>query len=189
MYQQRYFKSIRCVSLLVVTMALVSVGCGGNPENKTIAGLQEQVKVQLAQIKDLKQQIEDMKSEKSKGDQSAEIRIAEAKKTYEDQLAKVKELHLQKITLLDHEISDLRLELGSVQREKIAVQEINDRGPRIAAAHSARKEYDLMVLGVLLVILIAVLLYVVFRYRSVHDRLNLLVMQQSSELRRIGAKL
>jgi hypothetical protein len=31
-------------------MALVSVGCGGNEENKTIAGLQEQVKVQLAQV-------------------------------------------------------------------------------------------------------------------------------------------
>ena len=152
-----------------IILILACAGCTQREQNNTIPGLQEQAKVQQGQNKELR------------------ARIDEERKEFEDRLAKAEELHQHKVAQLESEIANLRLELGSVQREKIALREINERGPRIAAANSARNGYDLMVLGVLLVLLIAALLYVVFRYRSVHDRLNLLVMQQSSELRRIGA--
>jgi len=172
-----------------ITLILACAGCTQQEQNKTIPGLQEQAKVQQGQIKDQAKQIERLKDERRTVEEETRFRIDEAKKEFEDRLAKNEELHRLKVAQLESEIANLRLELGSVQREKIALQEINDRGPRISTANSARKGYDLMVLGVLLVLLIAALLYVVFRYRSVHDRLNLLVMQQSSELRRIGANL
>ena len=163
-----------------IILILACAGCTQQEQNKTVPGLQEQAKVQQGQIKQLK-------DERRTVEEETRARIDEARMEFEDRLAKVEELHQHKVAQLESEIANLRLELGSVQREKIALREINERGPRIAAANSARKGYDLMVLGVLLVLLIAALLYVVFRYRSVHDRLNLLVMQQSSELRRIGA--
>jgi hypothetical protein len=170
-----------------LTLTVACAGCAQQDQNKTIPGLQEQAKVQQGQIKDQAKQIEQLKDERKSIEQETRARIELAKKEFDDRLAKADELHRLKVAQLESEIADLRLELGSVQREKIALREINERGPRISIANSARKGYDLMVLGVLLVLLIAVLLYVVFRYRSVHDRLNLLVMQQSSELRRIGA--
>jgi hypothetical protein len=182
---------LRCkpsiVSIGIVALAVACTGCDKKEQNQTVPGLQEQAKVQQGQIKDQANQIEQLKDERKTTEQETHVRIEDAKKEFEDRLAKAEELHRLKVDQLESEIAKLRLELGSAQREKIALREINEREPRISAANSARKGYDLMVMGVLLILLIAVLLYVVFRYRSVHDRLNLLVMQQSSELRRIGA--
>jgi hypothetical protein len=182
---------LRCkpsiVSIGVVVLAVACTGCSKQEQNQTVPGLQEQAKVQQGHIKDQAKQIEQLKDERKNIEQENRAKIDEAKKEFEHQLANADELHRLKVAQLESENANLRLELGSVQREKIALREINEREPRISAANSARKGYDLLVMGVLLVLLIAVLLYVVFRYRSVHDRLNLLVMQQSSELRRIGA--
>jgi chromosome segregation ATPase len=175
--------------LASLTFAFAALGCAQQQQQDltTIKGLQEQVKVLQGEVKDRDKRIDELKKERSAGGAEAQGKIEELKREFEDRVSKIEQLHKAKVTQLDSEIANLRLELGSVQREKIALQEINDRAPRISAANTAKKGYDVMVLGVLVLALIAVLLYVVFRYRSLHDRLNLLVMQHSSELRRLGA--
>ncbi len=174
--------------MLAVLVAFSCGGCGGEPQNQTIPGLQEQTKVQQEQIKELKQQVAGLKNEKVAVDQAGQARIEDIKREYEERQANAEELHRSKLAQLESEISNLRLELGSVQREKIALQELLEREPRIEAANSTRRGYDTIVFGVMIAALIAMLLFVVYRYRSVQDRLNLLTMQQASELRRIGAR-
>lgn len=169
-------------------LAWVFTGCGGEPQNNTVPGLQEEAKVQRGQINDLKAQVEGLKTEKEVANQATEHKVEEIRREFDARQTKIEEMHRLKTAQLESEISNLRLELGGVQREKIALQAMLDRGPRIEVATSVRKGYDVMALWVLLGVLVSVLLYLVTKYRSVHDRLNLLTMQQTSELRRIGAK-
>jgi|GEM_PF-2608228 len=179
----------RFALLVLLLSALFAVGCSGDQQNKTIQGLQEQTKVQQEKITYLEDHIVNLNNEKQDVNQSSAGRIEQLKREFEDRLVKSEELHRSKISQLEGEIANLRLELGAIQREKLALQEMVDREPRVQSANSARREYDTLVLGFMIAILIALLMFVLQKYRSVQDRLNLLVMQQTSELRRIGAKL
>ena len=87
---------------------------------------------------------------------------------------------------LDADIATLRLELGAIQREKLALQETIDREPRIETAKRQHFQIELVVMAVLLLVTLLLLGYVAFRYRGVRDRLHHLTMERVSELRIIG---
>jgi hypothetical protein len=87
-------------------------------------------------------------------------------------------------------IADLRrqiqLELGAVRREKLALQELVDREPRIAEAHAARSRLELTVLALLLGASLLLLGFLAVRHRGVRERLHLLLMQRVAEMRHLG---
>lgn len=155
-------------------------GCGdSNKPNETVRGLQEENKV-------LREKIAILESDKTANSTELQSQMQNMKTANENSLTRERELHRKNEAILEKEIATLRLELGSSQREKIALKEIVDRDPRIKEANAARMGTDVLVLIFLLGASLLVIVFVVFRYRSVSDRLNLMVMQQVSELRRIG---
>lgn len=167
---------------LACLLCLCAFGCGdSNKPNETIRGLQEENKV-------LREQIALLESNKAASDTELQSQIQSLKTTYEDSLTRERELHRTQAATLENENATLRLKLGSSQREKIALQEIVDREPRIKDATAARMGTDVWVLTLLLGASLLVIVFVVFRYRSASDRLNLLTMQQVGELRRIGGE-
>ena len=165
----------------VLFVCLCSGGCKESEELKTIKGLQEENKV-------LSKKSDDLEKSKSANQLEWEGQIDRLKKSHEDSLARERELHRTQAAQFEKEIATLRLELGSSQREKIALQEIVDREPRIKDATASRMGTDVWVLALLLGATLIVLAFVAFRYRTVSDRLNFLTMQQVGELRRIGGE-
>lgn len=114
--------------------------------------------------------------------------IEEIKKEHEDRIAKNGDLHRSKVAQLEGDISNLRLELGATQRERLAVQEALDRQPRIEAVKSTRRLNDIGLLIFINLILFAVTLVLAYKYRTARKLITQFVIQRASELRRIGAK-
>ena len=164
-------------------LCFCTFGCGdSNKPNETIRGLQEENRV-------LREQIALLENNKTASDTELQSQIQSLKAAHEDSLTRERELHRTQAATLEKEIATLRLELGSSQREKIALQEIVDREPRIKDATAARMGTDVWLLALLLGASLLVIVFVVFRYRTASDRLNLLAMQQVGELRRIGGEV
>lgn len=167
---------------LASLLCLYTLGCGKSDKpNETIRGLQEENKV-------LREQIALLEGNKTASDTELQAQIENLKAAHEDSLTRERELHRTQVAQLEKEIATLRLALGASQREKIALQEIVDREPRIKDATAVRMGTDVWVLALLLGASLLVIVYVVFRYRSTSDRLNLLAMQQVGELQRIGGE-
>ena len=164
--------------LIVLLACLCSFGCAEKP-NETIRGLQEENKV-------LREKIGIIEANKKEAGTESQSTIEGLKRNHEDSLTRERELHRSQVAQLEKVIASLRLDFGATQREKLALQEMVEREPRINEAHDSRKGADILVLIVLLGVPLIVLVYVTFRYRTVSDRLNLLTMQQAGELRRIG---
>jgi hypothetical protein len=177
--------ALRVLHLAILAMLLT--GCGDSNEKKTLQGLQEENKVLREKIADLQKQITDLKALSTGASREWERVKAGLQKDHEDRLAKEKELHRARVAQLDKEIADLRLQLGAPQRERIALQEILDVKPRVQDATSVRKGMDVMILLLLVGVLVIVLTYVAYRYRSANDRLNLLTMREVAELRQLGS--
>lgn len=158
--------------LTVLLVCSCTGGCKESETLKTIEGLQEKNKVQ-------KDTIASLEKNKTASQVEWEGQIERLKKSHEDSLARERELHRTQVAQFEKEISTLRLELGSSQREKIALQD----------ATTSRMGTDVWVLALLLGATLTVLVFVAFRYRTVSDRLNFLTMQQVGELRRIGGEV
>jgi hypothetical protein len=164
-------------------LCLCIFGCGGSTKpNETVRGLQEENKV-------LREQISLLENNKSDSEKDLQSQIRSLKQANEDSLTREREIHRNQVAQLEKEIATLRLNLGSSQREKIALQEIVDREPRIKDATEARIGTDVWVLSLLLGASLVMIVFVLFRYRSASDRLNLLTIQQVGELRRIGGDM
>jgi len=98
------------------------------------------------------------------------------------------ENHRSKASQLEGHIASLRLELGAVQRENIAMRQILDAGPRIDGAKANRLAVGLAVLAVMFLLTLLALGYTAMKYRGTRDRLNLCVMKEVSALRKIGVQ-
>jgi len=167
-------------SLLVVTACVSTFGCGNDQKLKeTVKGLQEENTVLREKISDLEKRIEARDTESQSG-------VERIKKEHEDFLTNERETHRSQIAQIEKEVATLQLELGAAKREKIALQEMIEREPRIIAARENLMRTDGFVLAIMLLILLMIVTFLVFRCRSVSDRLKLLTMQQAGELRRLG---
>lgn len=170
--------------LLFATVAslvcLGTFGCGKtNTELKTIQGLQEENKVHRGRI-------ESLERERNEGGTDCNLKLQTLKDEHAANLTKQSELNQKQASMHQSELASLRLELGTVQRERLALQELIDREPIIKEANSLRCSTDIFVMVLLLGLLVLAIVILVIRFRSVSDRLNLLTMQQVSELRRLG---
>lgn len=175
------------LGLIASFVCLGTFGCGKtNPELKTIQGLQEENKVLREQIDGLRVQIESHESKKVESKTDFDLRIQALENEHKANLTKQSELNQKQASLFQSESATLRLELVTVQRERLALRELVDREPIIQEAKVLRSSTDSIVVFLLLGISILVSVILVIRYRSVSDRLNLLTMQQVSELRRLG---
>jgi cytochrome c-type biogenesis protein CcmH/NrfG len=153
----------------IFLLSLLCSGCGGDPQLETIHGLQEENKV-------LKQQVADLQA-------GSNSNVTTLRKQYEDQLATKVQLHREKVAQLEKEISDVRLDLGAIERERLTLKELLDQQPRLDDAKKVRAGTETMVLVVMLGLVLLVLGYLVFRHRATCDRLHLLTAQQVAELR------
>ena len=98
-------------------------------------------------------------------------------------------MHSRRLAAKESELSGLRLRLGALERENLALTEIVDNHPVIIDAVADHKRNDVWVFAVLLGVALSLLGLFIWKYRSVSDRLNLLTMKQVGELRRIGGEV
>jgi hypothetical protein len=173
-------------------VCLCIFGCGDPNEKKTIQGLQEENKSLREQIKlngdnktankeEVQAQIKSLKDEN-------EALVKRLKNENSDSLIKERELHQTRMAQFESEIASLRLELTSIKRERLALQEMVDREPNIKNALLEHNNMGNWVFALLLGTALLILGFFVFRWRITSDRLNLLTMQQVGELRRIGGE-
>ncbi len=153
-----------CLCLL----SLLVTGCGDKQEKKTIRGLQEENRVQRDEIARLHARIEDLKAE-----------------SRESEAAIVKRCK-QKLADAESKLTSLRLELGAIQREKLVVDDLVESAPRVQMAKSARFVAERLIYLVLIGIALTFAGLFCLRWKRTNDRLQQLVMQDVSDLRRIG---
>jgi len=184
-------------------VCLCIFGCGDPNEKTTIRGLQEENKSLREQIKlnrdnktanneEMQAQIKSLKDEhealvKSLKDEN-EALVKRLKSENSDSLIKERELHQTRGAQFENEIASLRLELTSIRRERLALQEMVDREPLAKNSLDAHNNMGVWVFALLLGTALLILGFFVFRWRITSDRLNLLTMQQVGELRRIGGE-
>lgn len=168
-------------STLLLTMIL-GYGCGSNPQLETLHGLQEENRI-------LREKVSELETSKESAGREATTRVEELRKQHEDQLTSKEELHRERVAQLEKEVSDLQLKYGAVQREKLTLDEIVDKGPRLEEAKNVRAGIESLVLFVMLGLVLLLLGYVLFRYRTTRDRLNMLTIQTVSELRHLESRV
>ena len=161
---QRSFLAV-AMGVLCVFLAL---GCDKSEDLKTIQGLQEENKVLREQITTLETRISGVASDK---DSAA---------------AQINEIHRTEVAQLEQQITTLQLNLGAVEREKLALTDVVNREPRIVAATDVRGGIERMILLLILMLSLLMLGFVGLRLRASRDRLHLLTVQCVSELRHIG---
>ena len=178
-----------CLSFLLAgILAFTLQGCGGGspPQNETIRGLQEENRVRKDESTGLDKKVASLQQERQKLIEEQASKVKALKNEFDEIQSKERELHRLESAKYEKEIANLQLQLGSSQREKIALQEIVDSKPRVAEAKQVRSGLDNLVLLLLLGIVLMVLAFVAYRYRTVSDRLNFLTMHQIGHMRHLG---
>lgn len=180
----------RTFRLGVLAGIVVVLGCGSPDDVEALRG---QVQVRDERIAAKDQVIADKDSEIARlrgllteNGSTAAKKLDELKREYEDRRVDDTRLQSERSAHLEGQIAELRLELSAIQRDKLQLQEIVDQSPRIEQTKAIHHEWDLLVLGLLLLLSLLVIGFVAYRYREARDRLHLLTMQQVSELRRLG---
>lgn len=162
-----------------VLMLMCLVGCGGSEQYKTIQGLQEQNKVLEEQVRALQAQVAEVKKENDSNKVTAG-------NDCEDRLAKIRLLNEEKVRHLESRNAELMLEMGTIQKEKITLQEFLDSGPRIQRYSDIRFGIERMIWGLIIIIFSFVLIIVANKYIILRGKLNAHVIQQASTLRQLG---
>lgn len=181
---------------LAVLLLLAGHGCE-DEQYQTVAGLQEENSVLKQRIQTLEQEKADLQIDRKTGDTATasalhetiaqlEERLVWAEADKQTAIADAQLRHRTTSTLLEKQIATLRLELGGVQRERLALREIVDREPRLRDATAVRASSAHMTMFVLLLGTCALLVWMAGRYRTTRERLNMLAMQSVSELRFLG---
>ncbi len=163
-------------SSISLSICLGVPGCGGSEENTTLRGLQEENRVLRKAIVGLEGQIKALQVERAASESSL-------KQDFEDRQSKLHQLHQEKFAQQEGTVAGLRLELGAVQRERLAYRELVDRSPRIREAQEVRTGVAQTVLAILFVVPLVLLLMVTMKYRSLRERMNLFVTQNASSYR------
>jgi outer membrane murein-binding lipoprotein Lpp len=166
--------------LLALGTALLCTlsGCGASDKYTTIQGLQEENKVLKGQVGSLQNEVEALKAEIS----ASKATIA---KEYEEQVAKVRLLHEERVKYLESQNSTLMLELGSVRQEKLTLQEIIDQRPRLEDASQTRFGIERTIWVLLVVLPLVILFMIASKYHKLRGQLNFQVVHQASTLRRL----
>jgi hypothetical protein len=167
-------------SIVALSMSLAIglglTGCGVPAENSTIGGLQEENRVLREKIAGLEDRMKSVQAER-------DARETSLKKEFEESRSRMQQLHQERVSQLEGTVAGLRLELGVVQRERIALQELVDRRPRVEEAHQVREGIAQTILFVFLALSLILLVMVAARYRTLRERMNTFIIQNASSYR------
>ncbi len=163
-------------SSISLAICLGVPGCGESDDNTTLRGLQEENRVLRKAIAGLEGQIKALQVERA----ASESRL---KRDFEDRQSRLQQLHQEKLAQREGTVAGLRLELGAVQRERLAYRELVDRTPRAREAQEVRTGVAQTVLAILFVVPLVLLLMVAMKYRALRERMNLFVTQNASTYR------
>lgn len=174
----------------ILIISLLTTGCGPASEKEnTLEGCQERNKVLSDQVEDLKKQVAELKAETPAIRDRME---AELKKVREDlanqhsnELASIHQLHEEKVKKLEGDNADLQIQLGSVTKQKLALQELADAGQLLPGAERTRFSIERTIWGALLLVSLGLLMFVTGKYHKLRGQLNVTVVQRASQLREI----
>jgi len=155
---------------LWILAALYLTGCGDNERYETLTGANERIGALTTENDELKHRIQELKEEKI----SSETDIANR---YRVKLADAAD-----------KLASLRLELGAIQREKLALEETAHAGPRIERAKANRFAMERLVYLVIIGISLALAMLASARWKRTNDRLQHLVMNEVDSIRRLGVQ-
>jgi len=148
------------VVLAVMLCTLLMHGCEDSEKYETVQGANERIRALEAENESLKRRLKETE-------------------------AAITQRYKLKLSDAEAKLAPLRLELGAVQREKLALEERVDAGPRVERARAGRFMTERIVY--LIMVGISLLLGALFglRWKRTHDSLQHLVLQEVSELRRM----
>lgn len=159
---------LTCCGLAVLIM-LAAGGCR-EPGYETVQGANERIKAQQREIEDLKQQIRDLKIERDQD----KTQIADRWRTL----------------LADEEkkVSELRMQMASIERERQALQDVVQSGPRAEMARGDRFVMERIIYLVLVLVSLMLSAFMAVKWKRTHDRLQHLVMSEVADVRRLEAR-
>ncbi len=179
------------VSALPLIYGLALSGCGGSQEeHRSLVAANERVNDLLKENARLEETVKALQTQLTRRETELaakhEKELVSLKQELEDRQARRHQLSDEKVAQLENVIAGLRLELGAVQREKLVLQDLVDRAPRIADVKRARSTMIDAVLGIFGGLTLIVLIVVGARYRVLRHRHDLLVVQRAASLQPRG---
>jgi len=171
----------RRISTCILLAVCLVTGCGQSGDKETVRGLQEENRVFAARIAELEDQVRTLREE-NKAAKSL------MKKEFEEHLTKVQQLQREKTAQLEGTIAELRLELGTVQREKLLLQETLDQGPRVQEAIGVRFSIERAIWILFLVVAVSLVLLLASKYFSLRSQLYSYIVRNVAGARNTGGR-
>jgi hypothetical protein len=165
-------------ALLSIAALIPGHGCDSSTDKQTLRGLQEENRVLKESIANLQEQAQAIKT-----DRLADVTAL--KKAQQEELGKLRELQREKTSQLEQTVADLRLELSSTQRERLALQAIVDQRPRVQDAVQVRLGIERLVWLVFLVCALAALMLIAGKYVRLQRQIAQSVLQQATLIQRM----
>ena len=169
---------MQCCALLAIAALIPGHGCDSSPDKQTLRGLQEENRVLKESVANLQQQTQAIKSDRQEN-------VTGLKKAQQEELGKLRGLQREKTSQLEHTVADLRLELSSTQRERLALQAIVDQRPRVQEAVQIRFGIERLVWLVFVVCALAALMLVAGKYIRLQRQVAQSVLQQATLIQRM----
>ena len=181
---RRLPSALRLILWLALFCCLNVFGCGDSEAHQTLVAANERVNDLKKENARLEQQDKDLQAQMARKEADLtkryEERLTSLKRDLDDRQARGYQLQEAKVAQLESTIASLRLELGTVGREKIALQGLVDRKPRIEAVQKIRSGRIEAVLGLFGGLTLIVLVVVGSKYRVLRQQHDLLVVQRAA---------
>lgn len=153
------FRQFLCAALFFL------LGCGNSEELKTIAGLQEKLRVLQGEIDNRDNRIEILTSDQS------------------DQVAKLLDTHGKEIARLTSEISALKIEVGQKTELVLGYKEVIDSIEFSEAAVESNWKVAAFVLTTVLLLLSFLFIPILTKLRDLHNQAQEFVLKSVTRLR------
>ena len=167
------------LTLAILSWGVLSFSGCGSEDNTTIQGLQEE-------NRGLKEDVSSLKAELKEKREQHKQSVEQLKRDSAEKVTELKELNRQKLRAVEGKLASVRLELGAVQREKLALEDLAESGPRKQMAQNSRFMTERLAYLVLLGTGLFIAGVFCFKWKRTNDRLQQVVLQEVSDLRRIG---
>ena len=165
-------------ALLSIAALIPGHGCDSGADKQTLRGLQEENRVLKESVANLQQQAQAIKTDRHED-------VTALKKAQQEELGKLRDLQREKTSQLERTVADLRLELNSTQRERLALQAIVDQRPRVQEAVQVRFGIERLVWLVFLVCALAALMLVAGKVIRLQRQVAQSVLQQATLIQRM----
>jgi hypothetical protein len=169
-------------TVLAIALPLIccQTGCKQSAEDKTVAAANERAR----DLEQEKQQLEAEKRGLIEEIHRKDAELATAKTNlsgdFQSQLNGVKELHEQRESELQKQISGFQLRLASIEQEKNALQEIVDDRTNLPGQLKERMNLERAVWAALLIVVLVPLLFMSARYYALRHAVGPVLLRRAS---------